>query len=77
MSPTNSVQEASKLDFELLVKRIQNSTNALQENARMVINRNVTVRAWLTGFYIVEYEQNGKLQKKRFFASIFSPYVVK
>ena len=59
MSPYNSVQEASKPDFELLVKRIQNSTNALQENARMVINRNVTVRAWLTGFYIVEYEQNG------------------
>ena len=25
----------------------------------MVINRSVTTRAWLTGHYIVEYEQHG------------------
>ena len=54
-----STRDALSLDFESLVNRIQNSTYALQENARMIINRNVTVRAWLTGFYIVEYEQKG------------------
>lgn len=54
-----SVSDASRLDFESLVNRIQNSSFVLQENARMIINRNVTVRAWLTGFYIVEYEQRG------------------
>lgn len=54
-----SACDPSSLDFESLVNRIQNSTFALQENARMIINRNVTVRAWLTGFYIVEYEQKG------------------
>ncbi len=54
-----SASGASRLDFESLVNRIQNSSFVLQENARMIINRNVTVRAWLTGFYIVEYEQSG------------------
>ncbi len=54
-----SASDASRLDFESLVNRIQNSSFVLQENARMIINRNVTVRAWLTGFYIVEYEQSG------------------
>ena len=54
-----SASDASRLDFESLVIRIQNSSFVLQENARMIINRNVTVRAWLTGFYIVEYEQRG------------------
>lgn len=47
-------------DFNHLVGHIQRTTDVLQENARMVINRNVTARAWLTGYYIVEYEQNGK-----------------
>jgi len=32
----------------------------LQDNARLVINRHVTAKAWLTGYYIVEYEQNGE-----------------
>ena len=54
-----SASDESRLDFESLVNRIQNSSFVLQENARMIINRNVTVRAWLTGFYIVEYEQRG------------------
>ena len=54
-----SASDASRLDFESLVNRIHNSSFVLQENARMIINRNVTVRAWLTGFYIVEYEQRG------------------
>lgn len=48
-----------KGDFESLVNNIQSTSNALLEDARLVINRNVTARAWLTGFYIVEYEQQG------------------
>lgn len=51
-------------DFELLVGNIQSASKALQEDARMVINRNVTARAWLTGFYIVEYEQHGNDRAK-------------
>nr|MCR5456207.1 PDDEXK nuclease domain-containing protein [Bacteroidales bacterium] len=47
-------------DFDSLVAHIEKVDNALQQDAHVVINRNVTSRAWLTGFYIVEYEQNGK-----------------
>lgn len=53
------MMENVNLDFELLVSQIQNTQDALQSNARMVINRHVTAKAWLTGCYIVEYEQNG------------------
>ncbi len=53
-----------KGDFESLVSNIQSTSNALQEDARLVINRNVTARAWLTGFYIVEYEQQGNDRAK-------------
>ena len=54
----------NKGDFESLVGRIQSTSYALQEDARLVINRNVTTRAWLTGFYIVEYEQHGNDRAK-------------
>ena len=45
--------------FENLVGRIQATSEALQQDALVVINRSVTARAWLTGYYIVEYEQHG------------------
>ena len=51
-------------DFNSLVSRIQNTSDILQQDARLVINRNVTTRAWLTGFYIVEYEQHGSDRAK-------------
>ncbi len=46
-------------NFEALVGRIQPPSDALQQDALVVINRSVTTRAWLTGYYIVEYEQHG------------------
>lgn len=49
----------SMLDFDSLVNQIQITDETLQSNARLVINRHVTAKAWLTGYYIVEYEQNG------------------
>ena len=48
-----------KNDFEVLAGRIQATSDALQQDALVVINRSVTTRAWLTGYYIVEYEQHG------------------
>ena len=45
--------------FEVLVGRIQATSDVLQQDALVVINRSVTARAWLTGYYIVEYEQHG------------------
>ena len=46
-------------DFDGLVAHIQQTQDVLQNNARLVINRHVTAKAWLTGYYIVEYEQKG------------------
>lgn len=43
-----------------LVARITDTDQMLKANAYAVINRSVTARAWLTGMYIVEYEQKGQ-----------------
>ncbi len=53
------MRSKKKTDFESLVGRIQATSDALQQDALVVINRSVTARAWLTGYYIVEYEQHG------------------
>ena len=53
------MRKKGSVDFEALVGRIQETSRALQEDALVVINRGVTARAWLTGYYIVEYEQHG------------------
>ena len=58
------IEKDKNVDFELLVKHIQHASEALQQDARLVINRNVTTRAWLTGLYIVEYEQHGNDRAK-------------
>lgn len=47
------------ITFEGLVSQIERTNDALRNNARLVINRHVTAKAWLTGYYIVVYEQNG------------------
>lgn len=51
-------------NYESLVKHIQNIDNALRQDVHVVINRNVTTKAWLTGYYIIEYEQNGSDRAK-------------
>ena len=53
------MRSKKKNDFEVLVGRIQATSDALQQDALVVVNRSVTARAWLTGYYIVEYEQHG------------------
>lgn len=60
---TIKIDNGSK-DFDSLVRQIQTTSDILQQDARLVINRNVTTRAWLTGFYIVEYEQHGSDRAK-------------
>lgn len=52
-------KKIDSVDFDSLVGRIQATSEALQQDALVVINRSVTARAWLTGYYIVEYEQRG------------------
>lgn len=48
------------MNFESLANRIQNIQNALQQQAAHAVNMALTTRNWLTGLYIVEYEQNGE-----------------
>ena len=55
----NKTQMSQNNDFDGLVAHIQQTQDVLQNNARLVINRHVTAKAWLTGYYIVEYEQKG------------------
>lgn len=60
---TNAMNEKMP-DFEKLIGRIRATSEALQQDALVVINRSVTARAWLTGYYIVEYEQHGEDRAK-------------
>lgn len=47
------------MNFELLVNTIQATHNQLQQSAIRSVNIHLTIRNWLIGFYIVEFEQNG------------------
>ena len=48
------------MDFEQLATVIENTQLQLQQNAVKAVNQCQTVRNWLIGFYIVEFEQNGE-----------------
>ena len=50
--------------FESLIQRLYNTHCTLQAKAQQSVNRLLTVRNWLMGFYIVEYEQHGKDRAK-------------
>ena len=51
-------------NFDLLIDNICQTHFTLQENTRKVVNQNLTIRNWLVGYYIVEYEQNGEDRAK-------------
>ena len=51
-------------NFNELVNQIYQAHEALQGYALKAINVSLTVRNWLFGFYIVEYEQNGEDRAK-------------
>ncbi len=48
------------MDFKALIKGIRSVQNALQARAAHAINTALTVRNWLIGYYIVEFEQHGE-----------------
>jgi predicted nuclease of restriction endonuclease-like (RecB) superfamily len=52
------------MNFEKLVLRIQQTNDFLQQSAVKAVNTHLTFRNWLTGFYIVEFEQNGSDRAK-------------
>ena len=52
------------IDFNQLENSINSLNTVFEENTAKAINRNITARNWLIGFYIVNYEQNGKDRAK-------------
>lgn len=52
------------MKFELLVDNIQQTHQYFQEQASKAINIGLTLRNWLIGYYIVEFEQNGEERAK-------------
>ena len=47
-------------NFNSLAESIQHTHAVLQQEAVKAINISMTVRNWLVGFYILEFEQNGE-----------------
>jgi predicted nuclease of restriction endonuclease-like (RecB) superfamily len=49
-----------QMNFERLVKTISNTHGHFQQQAAKAVNVSLTLRNWLIGFYIVEFEQKGE-----------------
>jgi len=52
------------MNFEQLLKACEQAHNYLQGTAVSAVNQSLTIRNWLFGHYIVEYEQNGEGRAK-------------
>ena len=52
------------IDFNQLENSINSLNDVFEENTAKAINRNITARNWLIGYYIVNYEQKGKDRAK-------------
>ncbi len=47
-----------------LATQIQQTSQIMQQSALVAVNTNLTIRNWLVGFYIVEFEQKGEDRAK-------------
>ena len=52
------------MKFKALIHSIEQTHNILQTEASRAINISLTIRNWLIGYYIVEFEQNGEDRAK-------------
>jgi hypothetical protein len=52
------------MKFDLLVNSIEQTHSHFQQQASKAVNVSLTLRNWLIGFYIVEYEQKGEDKAK-------------
>jgi len=48
------------VNIEILISQIQSLDGSLKQEANRAVNRLLTLRNWLIGYYIVEYEQKGE-----------------
>ena len=52
------------MKIDSLIRQIGEIDKSLKANANKAVNQLLTLRNWLIGFYIVEYEQNGEDRAK-------------
>lgn len=52
------------MNFSSLVQSIQQTHTVLQQQVNKAINQGLTIRNWLIGFYIAEFEQKGEDRAK-------------
>jgi len=52
------------MNLDVLVSSIKNIDASLKQEANKAVNRLLTIRNWLIGYYIVEYEQKGEDRAK-------------
>jgi predicted nuclease of restriction endonuclease-like (RecB) superfamily len=52
------------MNYNSLQQGIKTISDSFRQNAMVAVNTHLTVRNWLIGFYIVEYEQNGEDRAK-------------
>ncbi|MFQ5335257.1 MAG: DUF1016 N-terminal domain-containing protein, partial [Flavobacteriales bacterium] len=52
------------MDFEQLIESIEFTQSSLQQKALSAVNQLATIRNWLIGYYIVEFEQKGEERAK-------------
>lgn len=58
------MQSQNSESFEILTQNIQSVNQVLRQSAANAINKHVTCRNWLVGYYIVYYEQSGNDRAK-------------
>ena len=52
------------MKLEQLIESIELTQNSLQQKALSTVNQLATIRNWLIGYYIVEFEQKGEERAK-------------
>lgn len=48
------------MQYKSLISSIDETHQTLQQSAVKAVNSHITLRNWLIGYYIVEFEQNGE-----------------
>jgi len=56
--------QIEQTNFNNLVTQIENTHQTLQSQAIKSVSSTLTIRNWIIGYYIVEYEQNGEDRAK-------------
>ncbi len=55
-----NMEAKTYIDLERLVSVIQKANKFFLDQAQKQVNTSLTLRNWLVGYYIIEYEQNGQ-----------------